>query len=79
MSLRVKTSPGDAAGLQVTSADWSFWKNTDRLSTSGAWQLAETEFVLPAGENLTHLRLHCRAGQVGAVLVVDDVQLVELP
>jgi len=78
ISLRVKTNAGDVAGLQVTNADWSFWKNTERLSTNGAWQLAEAEFVLPAGENLTHVRLHCRAAQVGAVLRVDDVALVEL-
>jgi hypothetical protein len=79
ISLRVKTGPGAVAGLQVTSADWSFWKNTERLSTGGQWQLAESEIVLPAGENLRNVRLHCRAAEVGAVLLVDDVRLVEVP
>ncbi len=67
------------AGLQVASRSWRWWKNTPRLGDRAEWAEAALELVLPAGENLTHVRLHTNAKQTGAELFVDDVSLVELP
>ena len=36
------------------------------------------ESVLPAGENITHVRLHMTSTTTGAKLYVDDVSLVEV-
>jgi len=37
------------------------------------------DFVLPAGQDLTHVRLHMSAAAEGATIRVDDVSLIELP
>ena len=79
MSCWVKTDATSVAGLQVTSADWRWWKNTARLRDRKDWTETAIEFVLPAGENIAHVRLHMSAKQTGAELFVDDVQLVEVP
>jgi hypothetical protein len=79
MSCWVKTDAASDAGLQVTSADWSWWKNTERLRDRKEWTETALEFVLPAGQDLTHVRLHMHAVRAGAELLVDDVALVELP
>ena len=79
MGCWVKTDATSVAGLQVTSANWRWWKNTARLRDRKDWTETAIEFVLPAGENIAHVRLHMSAKQTGAELFVDDVQLVELP
>jgi len=79
MSCWVKTDATSVAGLQVTSANWRWWKNTARLRDRADWTETALEFVLPAGENITHVRLHMNAKKTGAELYVDDVSLVELP
>jgi len=78
MSCWVKTDARSVAGLQVTSRNWRWWKNTARLRDCGDWTETSLDFVLPAGENLTHVRLHMNATETGAELFVDDVSLVEL-
>jgi hypothetical protein len=79
MACWVKTDATSVAGLQVTSADWTWWKNTERLKDRPDWAEAALEFILPAGQNLTHVRLHANAAKSGAELFVDDVSLVEVP
>jgi len=78
MSCWVKTDATSVAGLQVTSQDWGWWKNTDRLRDAKEWTETALEFTLPAGENLTNVRLHMNAQKTGAALFVDDVRLVEV-
>jgi hypothetical protein len=78
MSCWVKTDATSVAGLQVTSQDWKWWKNTERLREAREWTETAFEFVLPAGENLTNVRLHMNAQKTGAELYVDDVSLVEV-
>ncbi|NOZ23529.1 MAG: DUF4962 domain-containing protein [Planctomycetes bacterium] len=78
MSCWVKTDATSAAGLQVTSADWKWYKITKKLKGQADWAETSLEFVLPAGENITHARLHMDAEKTGAELFVDDVSLVEL-
>ncbi len=78
MSCWVKTDPTSVAGLQVTSSNWRWWKNTPRLPNRREWTETALEFTLPAGVDLTHVRLHMSAKKTGAVIYVDDVSLMEL-
>jgi len=79
MSCWVKTGATSVAGLQVASADWRWYKNTERLKNRADWTETSLEFVLPAGQDLTHVRLHMCAEKIGSELLVDDVSLIELP
>ncbi|MBI3920710.1 MAG: hypothetical protein HY318_04765 [Armatimonadetes bacterium] len=78
MSCWVKTDTTSVAGLQITSGDWSWWKNTERLKDRKDWTETSLEFVLPAGQDITHVRLHMNAEKTGAELLVDEVSLVEM-
>ena len=78
MGCWVRTDAESRAGLQVTSRNWRWWKNTERLAGKSEWTEAALEFVLPPGENITHVRLHMTSATTGAKLYVDDVSLVEL-
>jgi len=75
---RVRGDHDSVAGVQVTSDDWVFCQTTPRIGSPDKWVRSEYEFVLPAGENLGHPRLHMSARKTGAVLYVDSVSLVEL-
>ncbi|MBI2301863.1 MAG: DUF4962 domain-containing protein [Armatimonadetes bacterium] len=79
LSCWVKSGADAEAAIQVTSREWTFWKNTPRLRNRAEWHESSAEFELPPGTDLTHLRLHLHADQVGAELFVDDASLVELP
>ncbi|NLF17172.1 MAG: hypothetical protein GX595_07935, partial [Lentisphaerae bacterium] len=79
MSCWVRTPPDAVAGLQVTSRDWSWWKNTERLGDRPAWTETALEFTLPAGTDLTHVRLHMTSQRPGAELFAADMALIELP
>lgn len=79
MSCWVKTDNASRAGLQVTSRNWKWWKNTERLNDRATWSEAALELVLPAETDLTHVRLHMNSTRLGAKLYVDDIELVELP
>ena len=78
MSCWVRTDAQSRAGLQVTSRNWRWWKNTERLVGESEWAETALEFALPAGENLTNVRLHMTSATTGARLYVDNVSLVEL-
>ena len=78
MSCWVKTDATSVAGLQVTSSDWQWNKNTKRLGNCEDWRETALEFVLPSGQDLTHVRLQMNAERTGAELFVDDVSLVEM-
>ncbi len=78
MSCWVRTGAESRAGLQVTSRNWRRWKNTERLTGKAEWTETALEFVLPPGENITHVRLHMSSTRTGAKLYVDAVSLVEL-
>ncbi len=79
LACQVRGDRQSVAGVQVTSDDWVFCQTTPRISSPDKWARSEHEFVLPAGEDLGHLRLHMSARKTGAVLYVDSVSLVELP
>lgn len=79
LSCRVRTGSGSRAGIQVTNREWQFTQTTNRLADASEWTETARELTLPAGENLTHARLHMSAQRVGAELLADDVCLVELP
>ncbi len=82
LACRVRTDPHDPkakAGVQATSADWTFCRTTRRIRAPHKWTETALEFELPAGVDLAHLRLHMTASKVGAVLRVDRVALTELP
>jgi hypothetical protein len=79
MSCWVRTDADSVAGLQVTSGNWQWWKNTERLRDKAEWTEAALDVVLPANTDLTHVRLHMATSRTGAELFVDDISLVELP
>jgi hypothetical protein len=66
-------------GAQVTDRTWKFHQTTERISDCERWTESASTFTLPAGEDLTHLRLHMRAKTEGAIMYADDVTLAELP
>ena len=74
----VKTPASAVSGVQVTSQDWRFWKTTERLRGQADWAESRVEFTLPAGTDLSHLRLHQSADAEGVVIEVDEVYLREL-
>ena len=76
--LWVKNGPDSDVGIQVTDQTWHFFKNTERLTGCAEWTESVAEFVLPAGEDLTNVRLHMRAETEGAVMYADDAHLIEL-
>jgi len=78
LSCQVRADARSMAGIQVTSSNWRFTQTTDRLTSVSQWTETAREFTLPAGENLTHARLHMSAQRIGAELFADDVRLVEL-
>ncbi len=79
LSCRVRTDPDAVAGIQVTSRDWVFCRTTRKISSPGKWTETACEFILPAGQDLTHVRLHMSTRRTGAVLYADDARLTELP
>jgi hypothetical protein len=79
VSCWVRTDADSVAGLQVTSENWQWWKNTERLRGKAEWAETALEFVLPADTDLSHVRLHMCTSKTGAELFADDVSLVELP
>lgn len=79
MSCWVRTEADSVAGLQVTSRNWQWWQNTERLRGKADWTETALEFILPANTDLSHVRLHMASTRTGAELFADDVSLVELP
>ena len=79
MGCWVRTDADSVAGLQVTSGNWQWWQNTERLRDRAEWTETALEFVLPANTDATHVRLHMATSKVGAELFADDLSLVELP
>ncbi len=75
----VRNGPDSTVGVQVTDRTWKFHQTTNRISDCGEWTESASAFTLPAGEDLTHLRLHMRAEREGVVMYADDVTLVEIP
>jgi hypothetical protein len=78
MSCWVRTDADSVAGLQVTSRNWQWWKNTERLRDKADWTETALDFVLPAGTDLSHVRLHMATTKTDAELFADDISLVEL-
>ena len=74
----VRNGGDSSVGVQATNRDWKFHHTTKRISNCAEWTESASTFTLPAGEDLTHLRLHMRADREGVVTYTDDVTLVEL-
>ncbi|NOY82919.1 MAG: DUF4962 domain-containing protein [Kiritimatiellaeota bacterium] len=79
LSCRVRTDPDAVAGIQVTSRDWVFCQTTRKIGSPDKWTETAREFILPAGEDLTNVRLHMSTKRTGAVLYADEARLTELP
>ncbi|MCD6361782.1 MAG: heparinase II/III family protein [Armatimonadetes bacterium] len=75
----VRNGGDSRVGIQVTNSDWTFHQTTGKPSDCTEWTETSSEFTLPAGENLAHLRLHMSADAEGAVMFADDAYLIELP
>lgn len=57
-SVWVRNGVDSQAGIQVTNSNWVFHQTTQRLRNCQEWTEVASTFTLPAGEDLTHLRLH---------------------
>ncbi|HJN14984.1 MAG TPA: DUF4962 domain-containing protein, partial [Armatimonadota bacterium] len=75
----VRNDAESSVGIQITDVSWQFHQTTNKIADNAEWTETSREFTLPAGEDLTNLRLHMHAEREGAVMRVDDAYLVELP
>jgi hypothetical protein len=74
----VRNGTDSRVGIQVTNRTWKFHQTTGKPSGCAEWTETASEFVLPAGEDLSNLRLHMSADAGGAVMFADDAFLIEL-
>ncbi|OGV73462.1 MAG: hypothetical protein A3K19_28740 [Lentisphaerae bacterium RIFOXYB12_FULL_65_16] len=79
MGCWVRTDADSVAGLQVTRANWQWWRDTERLRDKAEWTETALEFILPADTDITHVRIHMQTSRTDAELFADDTSLVELP